>query len=66
MKMMLLCKTFKFQRSLLIFIEGLLLGIGEAGQRPSTSVAEVALEWVILCLGRRWHWAVLFVFLSFF
>lgn len=31
LKMILLCKTLKFQRSSLIFIEGLLMGIGEAG-----------------------------------
>lgn len=68
MKMTLLCKTFHFQRSSLIF-QGLLMGTGGAGQRPSTFVAEVPLEWVIPCLGRRqhWHfWVCFFPFLNHF
>lgn len=31
------------------------MGTGGAGQKPSKFVAEVALEWVMLCLGRRQH-----------
>lgn len=65
MKMMLLCKTFNFQRSSLIF-QGFLMGTGGAGHGPSTFVAEVPLEGVILCLARRQHWALVCLVLSFF
>lgn len=39
------------------FNEGLLMG---------TFVTEVPLDWVILCLGRRQHWAALCLFFLFF
>lgn len=41
------------------------MGTGGAGQGPSTFVAEVALGWLILCLCRRQHWAVLCLFFPF-